>query len=110
MGMPSEENMARLLVTLSATCILLFLFTVAFRSPASEYWNVHPYSSRPSSEFNFSTDTHLQERLSHAEKLWKQSVKDRQQMASAYLGTRKSPQGPRLKAILRQHSSCTLLA
>merc|ERR1712093_511305 len=31
-----------------------------------------------------STDTHLQERLSHAEKLWKQSVKDRQQMASAY--------------------------
>merc|ERR1712093_819272 len=40
-----------------------------------------------------STDTHLQERLSHAEKLWKQSVKDRQQMASAYVPQTNFPDG-----------------
>merc|ERR1712225_163201 len=121
MGMPSEENMARLLVTLSATCILLFLFTVAFRSPASEHWNVHPYSSRPSSEFNFSTDTHLQERLSHAEKLWKQSVKDRQQMASAYGPSSESNPSPTLivysfgvstdssfEAVMLQRTNCEI--
>merc|ERR1712225_91698 len=81
MGIPweayiSHPNMAKLFVTLSATCLLLLLFTITFRSHASESWGINSLSASPVSvDYNFSHDPHLQARLAHAEKLLEQSVK-----------------------------------
>merc|ERR1712144_37764 len=99
MGIPweayiSHPNMAKLFVTLSATCLLLLLFTITFRSHASESWGINSLSASPVSvDYNFSHDPHLQARLAHAEKLWEQSVKDRQQMISAFGSRTRFPDG-----------------
>jgi len=90
----SHPNMAKLFVTLSATCLLLLLFTITFRSHASESWGINSLSASPVSvDYNFSHDPHLQARLAHAEKLWEQSVKDRQQMISAFGSRTRFPDG-----------------
>merc|ERR1712093_623582 len=53
-----------------------------------------PFSASPVSvDYNFSHDPHLQARLAHAEKLWEQSVKDRQQMISAFGSRTRFPDG-----------------
>merc|ERR1711964_841420 len=99
MGIPweayiSHPNMAKLFVTLSATCLLLLLFTITFRSHASESWGINSLSASPVSvDYNFSHDPHLQARLAHAEKLWEQSVKDRQQMISVFGSRTRFPDG-----------------
>merc|ERR1712098_765903 len=99
MGIPweayiSHPNMAKLFVTLSATCLLLLLFTITFRSHASESWGINSLSASPVSvDYNFSHDPHLQARLAHAGKLWEQSVKDRQQMISAFGSRTRFPDG-----------------
>ena len=86
--------MAKLFVTLSTTCILLLLFTITFRSHASEAWGIDSLSAHSVSvDYNFSHDPHLQARLAHAEKLWEQSVKDRQQMALAFGSRTRFPDG-----------------